>query len=121
MPSVLSNYAGNAMLHSLLFLTPNFLACHTSDPTVTGLLATEVSGGGYGRASIRFTAPGSKTIASGTAQTFTGMPACTVTYLAVWTAISGGSMIFSILLGTPLVVPESGQVLCAVGDIAITL
>lgn len=121
MSSVLSNYAGNTALAVLLNRPGLYLACHTSDPTVLGLLSTEVAGGGYIRQSIGFSAPGSKTCASTNAQTFPGMPAVTATYLAVWTAISAGNMIFSLLLSTPLVVLASGQVLCAAGDIAITV
>jgi hypothetical protein len=49
------------------------------------------------------------------------MPACTVRYLAVWTAISGGDMIFAVVLGAALAVPASGQVLCAAGDVAVSL
>lgn len=121
MTSVLSNYAGNTALATLLNKKGLYLACHTSDPTVLGLLASEVAGGGYVRQPITMSVPGTKTCASTNAQVFPGMPACVVTYLAVWTSISAGNMIYSILLGTPLTVLASGQVLAAAGDVAVTL
>lgn len=121
MTSVLSNYAGNAALVDLLNRPGLYLACHTSDPTVLGLLATEVAGGGYVRQPITMSIPGVKTCASTNAQTFPGMPAATIPFFAIWTAISAGNMIVPIPLLTPLVVLASGQVLCAAGDIAVTL
>jgi hypothetical protein len=121
MASVLSTFAGNTALGVLLHVKGRYLACHVTDPTVLGLSATEVAGGGYERQPVLFSAPGSKTCASTNAQTFAGMPACTVRYLAVWTAISGGDMIFAVVLGAALAVPASGQVLCAAGDVAVSL
>jgi hypothetical protein len=121
MTSVLSNYAGNQALAGLLNRKGLYLACHDTDPTVLGLLASEVAGGGYIRQRIIMSVPGTKTCASTNAQTFPGMPACVVTYLAIWTAISAGDMIVAILLPTALTVPASGQVLAAAGDIAVTL
>lgn len=121
MASVFSNYAGNAALALLLNAKGLYLALHTSDPTVTGLLATEVAGGGYLRQPITFSVPGSKTCVSTDAQTFPGMPAVTVTHLAVWTNISTGSMICSKELSPAIVVPESGHFLTAAGDIAVSL
>lgn len=119
--SVLSNWAGNQALVLLLQRKGLYLAVHETDPGVTGDLATEVAGGGYIRQPILFSMPGSKTCASTNAQTFPGMPACVARYLAVWTAISGGQLIFPILLTPSITVPESGQLLAAAGDVALTL
>lgn len=121
MASVLSNYAGNLALATLLNGAPVYLALHTADPTVTGLPGTEVAGGGYARQRITFSAASSKTVTSTNAIDFPGMPACTVTYLAVWNATSSGNMIYSFALDTPIVVSTDGEFLAAAGDIALSL
>lgn len=120
MPSVLSLSAANSALTAMLTGT-RYLAAFTADPTVTAVLANEVAGGGYRRQPITFSVGANRSSASTNAQTFTGMPACKVTHLAVFTDISGDVMVFSIQLATPIPVLESGQLLCAAGDIAISL
>jgi hypothetical protein len=119
--SVLSNYAGNAALAHLLG-PGKYLACHVADPTVTGLLASEVAGGGYVRQPITMASPSGKTAVSTNAQIFPGMPACVVIGLAVWDAIAAGHMIFFKALVVPgITVTESGQLLAAAGDVAVSL
>lgn len=121
MPSVMSNAAANAALLALL-KGIKYLAAFTADPTVNPVLANEVAGAGYQRQQIVFTPPGNRSCASmKKGQTFAGMPACTVTHLAVFGSASGDDMIFSVQLATPIAVPESGQLIVAVGDIAVSL
>jgi hypothetical protein len=119
--SVLSNYLGNKVLYNNLTNGICWLALHTDDPTVTGDLSTEVAGAGYIRQRITFSSASSKTVGSTNKQTFANMPAATILYMAVWDSQVTGNMLASIILGTPLVVVASGQVLCAAGDIAITV
>lgn len=119
MPSVLSNFFGNAALAALQ--TGHFLALHESAPDVTGTPANEVGGGGYTRQPILMSPPSGKTTVSTNAQVFPGMPAVTVTDLAIWTALAGGNLCVIIHLTTPIVVLASGQVLCAAGDVAVSV
>src|SRR5262249_6521721 len=114
---------GNLVLAAYLQGKPNWLALHTDDPTVTGDPATEVAGAGYQRqaATGAWSAPGSKTIATTKAFTWVGMPACTVTHIAVWDALSGGHLLATIALSPAIAVSASGHFLAAAGDIAITV
>lgn len=121
MTSVLSNYAGGAALQQLLRSGTCYLALHTSDPTVLGLLTTEVSGGGYSRQVVTFGAPSGKTCVSTNAQVFPGMPVVVVTYLAVWDSSSAGNLLFTIQLSTPITTFLSGQFQVAPGDVAVSL
>lgn len=121
MSDVLSNWAANASLQ--LILPPGcYLAAHLSDPSPLGNTGSEVAGGAYVRQPISFADASNRTRVSINAQTFPGMPACIVVYLAVWTAISGGHMVFVKKLADPgITVLESGQLLVAAGDVALSL
>lgn len=118
MTSILSNHAGNANLTQLLDGT-TYVALHLTDPTATGLLATEVAGGGYIRQPITYAAATGKIRVSTKALIFPGMPACIVAFLAGWDAISAGNMIWRKELSPHITVLASGQFLVAVGDIAV--
>lgn len=120
MSDVLSNWAANTALQAMMNV-PCYLALHLSDPTALGNPATEVAGGGYARQPISFSAATNRTRVSTNAQTFPGMPQSTVTHLSVWTAVSGGSMVFAKQLPSPIKVLESGQFLAAAGDVALSL
>lgn len=69
-----------------------YLGLHTADPAGTG--ANEVTGGSYARQPITFGAPtgSGHILTSSSTATFTGMPACTVTHLSVWDALTSGNM-----------------------------
>lgn len=120
MGEVLSNWAANLALQTIL--PPGcYLACHQSDPTVLGNAGSEVAGGGYQRQPISFGPATNRVRVSSNAQTFPGMPVSVVTYLAVWTAIAGGHLVFAKQLPSALSVTVSGQVLAARGDVAVSL
>ncbi len=121
MTSVLSNVLGNAILTEYLIDRPTWLALHTEDPTVLGSPGTEAAGGDYARQAGTWSAPGSKTSATTTAATWTGMTACVVTHIGVWSAASGGHMLFGVVVDPPVAVPESGHFVAAAGDLAVTL
>lgn len=120
MADVLSNWAANTAISAVL-AGNCYLACHLSDPGSLGDTTTEVAGGGYIRQKITFHPASGRTAVSSNAQTFPGMPACTVTHLAVWTAVSGGHLVFSKALSPAIAVSTSGQLLAAAGDVAISL
>jgi hypothetical protein len=96
--------------------TTYYLGLHTGNPGITG--ASEVSGGSYARQSIVFgTAAAAGLKASTTAQSFTGMPACTVTYLCLWTTLSGATPVWSGILDTALTIPVGSTVNFAAGAV----
>lgn len=117
-----SNYLGNAVLARYLTGPGAYLALHTSDPTVLGNLATEVVGGSYVRQHVTLWAsPASKTTANSELVVFDNMPACTVTYMSLWDAITAGNMLWAFQLGTPLAVVSSARVPIPVNDLAFTV
>jgi|YelNatPaOPRAMG01_1025707.scaffolds.fasta_scaffold66889_1 hypothetical protein len=82
------NYALDGLLQATLTAS-----LHTADPGATG--ANEVSGGGYARASITFSAAGNGQSATSAAVTWLNLPAVTVTHVGIW---RGGVFLF----GAPL-------------------
>lgn len=120
MTDILSNWAANAALQ-LILPVGCVLACHLSDPTPLGNTGSEVAGNAYQRQPIAFADASNRTRVSSTAQLFPGMPACIVAWLAVWTSVGGGHLVFARQLEVPIPVLESGQFLVAAGDIAISL
>lgn len=119
MTSVLSNFAGNGFLNQYL---SGYLALHASDPTVTGDGSTEFVGGGYARKLITMSTPSGKTHVSTNGQLYAGLLAGTVNFLAFWTALSGGNMIWSIdITSKAIVVAASGSVNLVAGDVALSV
>jgi len=73
-----------------------FASLHTADPGGTG--ASEVTGGTYGRQSVSGTGTfptvvGDSVTNSAAAINFTLMPACTVTYVGFWDAVTTGNFL----------------------------
>lgn len=124
MLAVISNWAGDRMLAHVLG-DPLWLALHESDPGPTGIVATELAGGGYGRRRISFPAsPSGKAVASTTRQRFTGLTTGqVVNYLAVWDAATGGNMIFviDVSAGGGISVTDTGEFICEAGDVALQI
>lgn len=67
---------------SLGITGPILISLHVGDPGETG--ANEVTGGSYARQECAFSAAASGAIAISGAESFTGMPACTVTHFSFW-------------------------------------
>lgn len=93
----LSNTTATSVLNSLFRDGPIFLALYTSNPTGADT-GTEVSGGGYARQSIPFSAPalegGKETIKTSADIQF---PVATgdwgtITHIAIRSAVTGGTM-----------------------------
>ncbi len=70
-----------------------YLALYTSDPTVADT-GVEVTGGSYARQQLSFGAESGGVIASSGNETFTDMPACTVTHWGLRDASSGGNLLY---------------------------
>lgn len=117
-----SNYLGNLVLTKYLTTLGAYLALHTSDPTVLGNLSTEVVGGSYVRQHVTlWTSPSSKTTANNELVVFDNLPACTVTYMSLWTAVTAGNMLWALQLGSPIVVVSSARIPIPVNDFALTV
>ncbi len=119
MTDTLANYAGNKALAALLDGT-KYLALFKADPTAAGALVDEFAGAAYARQPITFAAATNKTRVSNKAQLFPGLPAGIATHLAVFEP-TGDNMIFAKALSPPITVLESGQFLCAAGDVALSI
>jgi hypothetical protein len=59
------------------------VSLHTADPGLTG--ASEVAGGSYARQTPTYGAAASALAETTAGVDFTGMPACTVTHVSLWT------------------------------------
>lgn len=120
---VLSNYGANKALTDMLNGN-RWLALHNGPgPTVLGSGAAdnELAGAGYVRQLIKFAVPSGRTRVSNNAQKFAGLAADTVTWLSVWDLIGDGNMIFAKKLTPAITVVESGFLLAAPGDVALSL
>ena len=99
-----------------------YLALHTADPVDAGSGA-EVSGGSYARQACAFDAAhatGGNT-ANTDAESFTVMPACTVTHVGVWDAASSGNLLFHTAVDTSKAVLAGDTISVAAGAVTITL
>lgn len=93
---MLSNFSENELLDALLgtgsYVTATpFLSLHTAEPGETG--ANEVAGGSYARQSITFAVAASGAAANSSAESFTGMPAVTITHAGLWDASTVGNFL----------------------------
>ena len=95
----LSTTAANAILDAIFNGTSwnpmasgdPYISLHTGDPGTTG--ANEVAGGSYARQRPAFNAASSGQAKNTSSINFTSMPSATITYVGVWTAVSGGTFI----------------------------
>lgn len=70
--------------------TTVYLSLHTADPTNTGTVA-EVTGGSYARKAVTFNVASAGAVTLLSIADYTGMPATTVTHVAIWDAVSGST------------------------------
>jgi hypothetical protein len=94
----ISTYLGNKILDHVLtntaYTSPAtvYLSLHTGDPGLTG--ASEATGGSYARQACAFDAAASKATQNAAAESFTGMPAATITHVGLWDAVSAGNFLW---------------------------
>jgi len=114
-----SSYAIDVVLNALLRDTP-----YTSPTTVyVGLLdgTTEVSGGSYARQAITFGAPDSSgTCTSTNSQTFSNMPATTITNVGIYDAASAGDQLYVAAATASKTTNAGDTVTIAAGGITVT-
>ena len=99
-----------------------YLALHTADPVDAGSGA-EVSGGSYARQAIAFDAAHATTgVTQNTdIETWTNLPACTVTHIGIWDAVSSGNLLFHTAVNSSKTVANGDTISIAVGAITVTL
>jgi hypothetical protein len=101
--------------------TTYYFALFTTDPGTTGA-SGEVTGGTgpYARQALVFGSASGGVEASTNAQNFTGMPAATVPYAAIFSLLSGGTYEGGMALGASLTVPAGATVACAIGAVTVS-
>lgn len=120
--AAVSVYLGNALLNAVLrntgYASPAtvYLACYTSNPTANDT-GTEVTGGSYARPSITFAAPSGGTSVNNADVSIPGMPAITVTHLAIRDAASAGHLLFYGALSTPRTLTAGDSFIVRAGDL----
>jgi len=113
-----STYAIDVVLNAFLRDT-----AYTSPATVyVGLLdgTTEVSGGSYARQAITFGAPSSGTCTSTDSQTFSDMPATTITNVGIYDAASAGDQLYVAAATSSKTTNAGDTVTIATGGITVT-
>ena len=102
-----------------------FVSLHTADPVDAGT-GTEVSAGSYtyARQNCAFNAAG--TNAAGVTEntsieTWTNLPACTVTHIGIWDAVSSGNLLYHTAVDSAKTVANGDTISIAVGAITVTL
>lgn len=96
-----------------------YLALFTT-ATTDGGGGTEVTGGSYARQATAFGAPTDGVGSNTAAETFTNMPAVTVTHAALFDAVSAGNMLMHGALLASKVVGAGDSLTFAIGDIDVT-
>lgn len=124
MIAVKSTYLKNKVIKHVLgeasFTMPTnvYLALYTTDPTVADT-GTEVTGGSYARQQLSFATAVDGAKASNTSETFSTMPACTVTHWGIRDASSGGNLLYFGAFDLPIQLNAGNSLPIASGDIVI--
>lgn len=124
MIAVKSNYLKDKVIKHVLgeasFTMPTnvYLALYTNDPTVADT-GTEVVGGSYARQQLSFATASNGAKASNTAETFSSMPAVTVTHWGIRDASSGGNLLYFGAFDLPIQLNAGNPLTINSGDIVI--
>jgi hypothetical protein len=95
-----------------------YLALYTNDPTI-GDTGTEVVGGSYARQQLSFANASGGAKASNTSETFSSMPATTVTHWGIRSASSGGNLLYFGAFDLPIQLNAGNNLVINSGDIVI--
>ena len=121
MASSLGNYGANLLLNQLSLLQGLYLGLHVSNPNVLDPSPTEVAGGGYARQPFYLGTPSGRTIVNVNSCNYSGVPAATITYLGVWTAVGAGFLVYAVdCTATPIITLANGFVYVSPGDVALS-
>jgi hypothetical protein len=124
----ISTYLSNALLNATLrnvsySSTPTvYLALYTTDPTNDDT-GNEVSGSGYARKAITFTAANSRATANSGIIIFNVTTGSwgTITHWAIKDALTAGNLLYYGELDNPRVVSEDNMVVVPISDIDISI
>lgn len=124
MISVKSNYLRQAVIKAALgeasfpSISNVYLALYQTNPTVDDT-GSEVSGGSYARQQLSFANASNGSKVSNTSETFSSMPACTVTHWGIRDASSGGNLLYFGAFDLPIELNATDNLPIASGDIVI--
>jgi len=121
MSYTLANGLLDAYLRNTSYVvTQGYGSLHTGDPGITG--ANECTGGSYARQAIEFDAAANGATANTNQEEWTAMPACSISYLGLWDALSSGNFLQAGgITGAPKTVNSGDTVRLAAGDLDVTL
>jgi hypothetical protein len=120
----ISNYLEDELLDAVFSngsfaVATCYISLHTADPGETG--ADECTGGSYARQQAAFDTASGGATANTDQEEFTSMPACTITHVGVWDAVSSGNFLWGGALSASKVVNSGDTVRIAAGDLDVTL
>ncbi len=124
MIAVKSTYLKQAVIKAALgeasfpSITNVYLALYTNNPTIADT-GTEVTGGSYARQQLSFANASDGAKVSNTSETFTNMPATTVTHWGIRDASSGGNLLYFGAFDLPVQLNASDSFPIASGDIVL--
>lgn len=95
-----------------------YLALYSNNPTADDT-GSEVSGGSYARQQLSFANASGGSKVSNTAETFSSMPATTVTHWGIRDASSGGNLLYFGAFDLPIPLNATDDLDIASGDIII--
>ena len=124
----MSNYLENALVNATLrntsYTSPTtvFVALYTTDPTDADT-GTEVSGNGYARQSVTFSAPSNGATSNSSAVEFPQATGSwgTVAYIGLRDASSGGNLLYHTPLDTSKTIATGDVFRIAIGSLSVTL
>jgi len=124
----MSNYLENALVNATLrntsYTSPTtvYVALYTTDPTDADT-GTEVSGNGYTRQSVTFSAPSNGATSNSSAVEFPQATGSwgTVAYIGLRDASSGGNLLYHTALDASKTIATGDVFRIAIGSLAVTL
>lgn len=124
MSDYLENVLINAILRGIAYTSPAtvYLGLFTSDPTDAGT-GTEVSGGGYARQAVTFSAPSNGSTSNSAEVLFPQATANwgTVTHVGIFDAATGGNLLLHGALAVSKTIATGDQFKIAAGKLTVTL
>jgi hypothetical protein len=124
MSNFLENALVNATLRNTSYTSPTtvYVALYTTDPTDADT-GTEVSGNGYARQSVTFSAPSNGATSNSGAVEFPQATGSwgTVAYIGLRDASSGGNLLYHTALDASKTIATGDVFRIAIGSLAVTL
>lgn len=125
--AAMSNYLeGKVLDHTLAGLpfTPpaaHYVSLHTASPTDANTTTTEVAGGSYQRALASFSPAAAGSSSNSNTLAFAGMPAVTVSHVAIYDTTTAGNLLYYGALAAPVAVTAGGTFVINAGGLTVSL